>query len=146
PRPKDRRSHAIGAALAVLTGLFFLMTPWGDGLRLRSYDLLFLLRPATDRSVLQDVVILSMDEESARALDQDPDRPWDRTVHTRLLRELTVRGARLVVFDTLWDDPSPDPLIDQQLAAAIQEHGRVVLAAHWKGDRGHADRPSVQNV
>src|SRR6185503_2500285 len=118
----ERRGPGIGAAITVLLGLFFLMTPLGDGLRLRSYDFLFLVRPSTDPAALDDVVILSMDEASQDKLQQDANRPWDRAVHTRLLRELTARGARLVVFDVLWDEPSTNRVVDEQLAAAIRDH------------------------
>jgi len=137
------RSAWIGAAITLLAGLFFLMTPLGDGLRLRSYDLLFRVRPAPKEAALDEVVILSMDEESGRELNQDADRPWDREVHTRLLKELTKRGAGPVVFDVLWDQPSTNRLVDEQLGDAIREHGRVVLAAHW---RRLPDLPGLQQV
>src|SRR5207247_2470381 len=65
------------------------------------------------------------------------------SLHTRLVRELTRRGAKLIVFDVLWSEPSTNSLVDQELTEAIREHGRVVLAAHW---RKLPDFPGLQQV
>jgi CHASE2 domain-containing sensor protein len=109
--------------------LVLLISPLGRSLTSLSFDLLYLFRPTTDSAMLKEIVILSMDEESRAKLGQDPDRPWDRTVHARLLRELKARGAKVVAFDVLFDEPSPNPQADQQFSDAIREQGNVVLAA-----------------
>jgi CHASE2 domain-containing sensor protein len=116
-----------------------MVSPIGRLLELHSFDLLYLFRPSPERARLADVVILKMDEESRRALSQDPNQPWDRTVHARLLRELSTRHAKVVAFDVLFDVPAADPAADEQLAAAIREHGHVVLAANVQAskDLGH---------
>jgi CHASE2 domain-containing sensor protein len=120
------RNGAIGAASAVLLGLLFLESRLGDGLKNLSYDLPFLVAPQAD---LAEVVIIYMDEESRDLYRQDPEKPWDRSIHAGLVRELTRRGAGAVVFDVLFSPASPDTNADWQLAQAIRQHGKVVLAA-----------------
>jgi CHASE2 domain-containing sensor protein len=75
---------------------------------------------------MADVVIVKMDEESLKVLHQNPNASWDRALHAQLLEELSARGARLVVFDVLFDVPSPG---DDLFRAAIEKHGNVVVAA-----------------
>lgn len=52
---------------------------------------------------------------------------YQRWFHTRVLRNLKWLGARVVVFDVVFD--GADPELDPGFAAAIREHGRVILAA-----------------
>src|SRR5262249_43856172 len=52
-------------------------------------------RPATE------VQIIEMDQRSFR--NQDTAALWDRTNHVGLLQKLTKDGARVVVFDVLFD-------------------------------------------
>ena len=55
--------------------------------------------------------------------------PWDRNHHTELVKRLSAEGARAVVFDIVFADPSPrNPEIDQTFATAIAENGKVILA------------------
>jgi CHASE2 domain-containing sensor protein len=132
-------------ALPVLAGAWLLLSPLGQLFALWSFDLLFLFRPDPDPAALGGVVILAIDEESYGALRQNPNRPWDRGVHERLVRELAARRAKLVVFDVLFDEPSPDPKADGQFAAAIRDYGRVVLAASVQQGRGEA-RPASSRL
>lgn len=56
---------------------------------------------------------------------QNPDHK--RAFHARLLQNLTQLGAKVVVFDIVFDREIPT--IDDYFAAAIKAHGKVVLAA-----------------
>jgi len=61
-----------------------------------------------------------------------PGRPvrfqvYQRWFHTRVLRNLHKLGARVVVFDVVFD--GEDPELDPAFAAEIQAHGKVILAA-----------------
>lgn len=61
-----------------------------------------------------------------------PGRParfqvYQRWFHARVLRNLQKLGARVVVFDVVFD--GEDPELDPAFAAAIQDHGKVILAA-----------------
>jgi len=52
---------------------------------------------------------------------------YQRWFHARVLRNLKKLGARVVVFDIVFS--GADPELDADFARAIQEHGKVVLAA-----------------
>lgn len=131
----------MGCILPVLAGLLAL-SPAGRSLALLSYDLLFLFRPAAERADVSDVVILVMDEESREALAQDPNKQWDRGVHSRLMRELAAQRAKVVAFDVLFDEPSPDPKADQEFGDALRTHGGAVLAMVVRTSRSEGQPPS----
>ncbi len=125
PEKKWKRGW-VGALLTAFIGAFFLVTPFGESLTHLSYDIPFALRS----DIRPDgAVIVSMDEESYRLLNQAPAGPWDRSEHTRLVKELTKRHARAVVFDLLFDQASTDHAIDQEFASAMMANREVVLAA-----------------
>lgn len=135
----------VGAALAVILGCLFLPLNLGKGLRDWSFDLPFLTR--ADRR-LDEVVMLYLDEQSYGDLRQDPAH-FDRGLHAGLIRRLTQEGARLIVFDILFIDPArPLTPADQELANAMRDSGRVVLAAQYFEDnplqnRGSNVRPPI---
>jgi CHASE2 domain-containing sensor protein len=135
----------LGGALPALAGLFALVSPVGEPLRLFGFDALYLFRPAPDQKALGGVVVLKMDEESRAALHQDPNREWDRKAHGRLVEKLTEAHAKAVVFDVLFDLPSGNPVADLQLAEAIRQAGNVVLAAKVEATR-EAGRPGSSQV
>jgi len=136
------RTGLVGAGLSILFGLnfssieinlpeFSLATPVARWLAAFSYDLPFRL---PGRTATTEAVIVSMDKQSYDALGQDPSGEWSRQKHAQLLNRLLSEGARLVVFDILFDrppgKPSPNPVWDQELATAVdQAAGRVLLAA-----------------
>ncbi len=90
------------------------------GLDRSFYDAMLRLRPV--QAVSNEVVIVGIDTNTTSSLGQWPIR---RSFYADLLERLD--QARLVAIDLLVVDASPD---DDQLAAAIKKHGRVVLAAH----------------
>ena len=114
---------AIGCALAGAALAWF---PIGDGLAGLSYDLSQVI-PL--QSAPADVQIIHVDEESFRQFNQSP-RSWDRRLYAGLIDYLTRDGARLVVLDVWLHDEGP-PDADRELARAIAENGRVVLAAEY---------------
>ncbi len=76
------------------------------------------------RQPAPDIAIIVIDDKS---LAQIGFWPWERKVHANLLASL--RNARAVGFDILFTDADPhNPLVDQQLAQAIERNGKVVLA------------------
>lgn len=92
-----------------------------------SYDQPFLTRSL---EIPDDIVLVYLDDKSHQDLQQPYNRTWDRRWHTELIKRLTREGARAVVFDIIFADPSSrDPAIDTAMAKAIEENGRVVLAA-----------------
>ena len=116
----------IGALLSVFMGLAVHQNPWSRALENASYNLLFLPRPIAP---VDDAVIVYLDEESHKELDQRFNQAWDRQLHARLVEQLTAAGAKAVVFDIVFSDPGPASAADERFAAAIKANGRVVLAA-----------------
>ncbi len=110
----------------------WLLSPAADALARLSYDLLFVVRGDID---VPPATIVYLDEGSARALGQTPDA-WDRRLHAALVRKLRADGARAVLFDIVFAGPSADPAADEDFAAAIREHGHVILGAALELEEG----------
>lgn len=118
----------VSFALTVLAGVILLQFPIGGSITRVSFDLPFALRgdlPATN------VAIVYLDEVSHRQLNQPMTAPWDRSLHARLIRQLTAEGAKAIVFDILFTDVSENPSADDELAEAIKKSGRVILAGNY---------------
>ncbi len=142
--PLKTRWRWLALAAPVAVGLLLLLSPLGRGLCLLSFDLLFLFRSQPEDVGRDNVIILNMDEGSCQELHQDPNKPWDRSVHAQLIRELKARGARVIVFDLLFDNPAPNPASDAQLAEAIRDHGNVVLASKLETTKDQTGLPKIQ--
>jgi adenylate cyclase len=84
------------------------------------------------------VVVVAIDEPSFSEVGLQ--WPWPRELHAKLVDELVRAGASVVAFDIVFSEPS-NPKGDAELARAIRESGRVVLAgdvvfqdtAHFRG-------------
>lgn len=72
-------------------------------------------------------VIVGIDEPSFAEIGRA--WPWPRSLHANLVRSLAGAGARVIVFDVLFAEPSDDPEQDLALEQAIADAGNVVLAA-----------------
>ncbi len=126
PRSSSRlRGDLTGVGVGVLLGFAALilgpkeLTEW-------SYDLLFV---AHREAVPSEVLVVYMDDESHRTLNQPWFQSWDRSLHARLLQKLKAMGALAVVFDILFDLPDPeDPTGDLRFIEAIRGYGKVILA------------------
>jgi adenylate cyclase len=116
---------ALGGALLTACAGFLCWFPWARGLERLSFDLPFLFQ----RAAPSELVLVYVDAQVKAALNQPLDQPLDRRWHTRLLERLKQDGARLVLFDLLFDQPAADPATDVNFAAAMRAHGRVVLVA-----------------
>lgn len=124
-----------GMTLAVLTGIICSF-PIGDGLALKSYDLLYHFRAARPP---QEAVIVYIDDDSLKDLKKPGERALDRSYYARLIERLRRDGAAAVMMDILFTDPGPNPDADQLLREAIAANGKVVLA----GQRVPADDPRL---
>ena len=74
-------------------------------------------------------VVIYMDDESHTEMNQDENAAWDRALHAKLVDYLRQDHARSITFDVVFNNPGPSPGADQSLAKAIQDSGKVVLAA-----------------
>lgn len=126
PLPQRLRLEWLGltcllAALAVLISLAA-RAPGVREINQQTYDLSMQLTPRPPAS--DAIVLVIIDDASLEALGY---WPWRRAVHAALLPHL--RQARVVGLDILLADPSPAGGTDDAvLAAALRDHGRVVLA------------------
>jgi len=121
----------LGALLAVTLGVGLLVfhLTLGEKLIYLSYDLPFLHRPITKPN---EAVLIYMDDDSHRELQQPYDGPWDRGLFAQLVERLTAEQAKAVVFDILFSGPNlhhPDG--DERFARAIKANGKVVLGADY---------------
>lgn len=115
------RSLPGGIAALTVAGLLQLGA-WNPLERI-AYNALFQLRgpiPWDER-----VAVIEIDEASLKQLGRFP---WSRQRYAALLERLAQAEPSVVVFDLIFSEASPE---DAQLAAAMQSHGRVVLAQAW---------------
>lgn len=69
-----------------------------------------------------NIAIIAIDSKS---LDEIGTYPWPRAIHAALLDRLQTEPPRLIAFDVLFPQPSPD---DAAFATAMQKNGSVLLA------------------
>ena len=115
-----------GALLAIAIGLACLRFSFAEPLARLSYNLPFLLRSNLDTD---KIILVYLDEESAKQLRQPIDDVWNRALHSPLLDRLTQENARLVFYDIVFDQPAADPAADVAFADSIRRNGRVILGA-----------------
>jgi len=113
-----------GCLLAIGVGFACLHYSFAEPLTRTSYDLPFVWRATLDT---HEIVLVYLDEESAKQLHQPIDDIWNRTLHVPLLERLTKEGARLAVYDIIFDTASPDPARDAAFANALQGFGKAIL-------------------
>ena len=75
-----------GSLLAVTIGLACLRFSFGEPFARSSYDLPFLLRSNLDT---REAVLVYLDDDSAKQLQQPLDNLWNRALHVPLLDRLT---------------------------------------------------------
>lgn len=71
------------------------------------------------------VVVIAIDDSSISRLGRFP---WSRQRYVELLNTLETANPSLIAFNLLWSESSPH---DAQLAQAMTQNGRVVLAEGW---------------
>lgn len=111
-----------GGASALLFGLLLSLGAL-QPLEQIAYKILFQCRGEATWS--DRVVVVKIDDLSLQEFGRFP---WQRSQYTKLLNVLSQNENNVVVFDMLWSEASPD---DAELAQAMMQHGRVVLAQAW---------------
>jgi adenylate cyclase len=123
-----------GIMLVVLVGQLLLLK-LGSGFARWSYDLPMVWM---SQDVPDNLVMVYLDARVKANLGQPTDQPLNRWFYTQLLDRLTAEGARLVLFDILFDSPQVGTNADAGFAEAIRKHGNVVLVGdfvkQWQGD------------
>jgi CHASE2 domain-containing sensor protein len=99
---------------------------------LLTYDWRFNLRG--ERKPLQDILIITIDEESEQVLQQGSH--WNRSLHAEMIRTLIKHKPRLIVYDVIFKDPTEeaeDKVLANALYDAYDEErdvGLVILAGY----------------
>src|SRR5258708_1258523 len=97
-----RRTIIAGTLLATGLGLVCLRYSFAEPLVRLSYDLPFLVRATIET---HEIVLVYLDEYSAKQLNQPIDDIWNRALQARLLDRLTEEKARMVFYDIVFDQP-----------------------------------------
>lgn len=155
PPPGGRRirySTCVGCGTGLLLAVVVALLGWDDRgdtwFHQVSYDLPFTLRMASGANPPAGFLVIYMDEDSHRPLNQPFDQPWLRELHAELLDRLNTAGARLVGFDVLFSRETEAPKsgaetrADEALVAAMQTRTNVVIASHVR-QTSHAGRIKV---
>ncbi len=126
-RTRERyRAIIVVAFLSVLTALVLQSMVLIDTFQLKTVNTLFSLRGAvTPRDT--SIVIVAIDDQTLRSL---PGKlPYPRSYYARLVHNLKRAGARMIIFDVEFTEPTHDaPEEDLLLAAAVSDMKQVVLA------------------
>jgi len=125
------RSKAIVMGLLVGSlGVVANILPFGLDLE-ENYGLQWLFDYRDVRPPPSDVVIVSLDKESAGRLGIEPADPakWPRSYHADLVSSLKNMGAAVIVFDMIFRSDSPIREEDEMFGEAIRNAGNVVIAS-----------------
>jgi adenylate cyclase len=123
-RLKSRLWGGVGGALLAMVVGWILLHPVGDALTRLSYDLPFLFR----NDAPEELVMVQFDMTMMTKLGLAPNGLPSRRHHAQLVERVMRDGARIVVFDVVFDGDSAEPGVDDALARAMAAHPPVVLA------------------
>jgi CHASE2 domain-containing sensor protein len=138
----DSILYRAGVLLAVLVlGLLayaLSVWAWNSPVELGAYDMLLRMRPAA--APRSDIVIVGIDEESTSSLGRPP---LPRTVHARIVARLRRAGAKVIVYDKMFAQPSTSyPGSDSALQRAFSASGNVFLPMVYDPLRSTSWTPS----
>lgn len=123
---KRKRRFVTGLAIAIVIGSLYCLISHFDlfhGMQQQSSDILFKAAALNSGSEpADDIVIIGIDDRSLDELGRFSS--WPRSYHAHVVDALAEAGARVIVFDILFSEPSPD---DELLAASIGNAGNVIL-------------------
>ena len=113
----------IGIAATIVGNIFSFFVLFGPAERL-NIDVLNVFMPSVETS--DDIVIVAIDESSFSAFETQ--WPWPRELHGMLIERLVEEGARDIIFDVVFAEPS-EPDSDGYFADAISNAENVILAS-----------------
>jgi adenylate cyclase len=122
------------AVLAAMSALVLGRIPVFENLELRTIDVRFALRGPL---VLPDTMIALVEVDDEAFASVPGTWPYPRSYFARAVRNLSQAGARLIVLDIEFTEPSIGRSgEDAALVQAVREAGNVVLAAKIVYDQG----------
>ena len=120
------RRFFVGIAIALSFGAFLALAFHFNllhTLQQRGSDLPFQAARLEQQSAHNEsIIIVGIDEKSLEKLGHFPS--WSRSYYAELIQILAEAGARVIVFDLLLAEPTPN---DEELATAIKNADNVVL-------------------
>lgn len=124
--PRRLKQSLAVTTLVVLVGLLFATSPYGRQLE-EQIGLPWLFKLRGEIPASNDVVVVSIDQESARALNL-PAKPrkWPRNFHGQLVEKLTAHGATAIGFDIIFDE-TREAELNQRFANGIRKANNVIL-------------------
>jgi len=123
----------LGVAIGIV-GIITSSTPVGLHLE-ENFGLEILFRLRGHRTPPPDVIVVSIDKESADLLDQDPDvANWHRSLHARLTETLAERGAAVIAFDVFFEEYT-NLEGDLAFAEAMRKANNVVLCERLQSEK-----------
>ena len=108
--------------LIIISSIFFSTNLWKN-LELKAYDILFSLR--NNREISNDVVIVSIDDETFASLDTR--WPFKRQLYAKLIDNLENAGAKTIVFDIEFTEKS-DTFDDSLFSNELNKYNNIILA------------------
>lgn len=118
-------SSYIITAIMILIGISSSEVEFIQGIERATYDYrMNVIRGPREAS--KDIVIVAIDDQSYAALDQA--FPWPRGWNKTLLENLTEAGAKLIVYDVQYDEPS-NHVDDSMFVEGLMETDNVILVS-----------------
>ncbi|OED40632.1 hypothetical protein AB833_11205 [Chromatiales bacterium (ex Bugula neritina AB1)] len=78
-----------------------------------------------------DLIVVGID---GRSVAENGRWPWSRLDQATIVDNLTAAGAKVILIDILYSEPSLNaPVKDARLAFSIEQSGRVILPVHTEG-------------
>src|SRR5215210_2050614 len=130
----DHRAALAAAAVALLAALTLHASGVLDGLERDSVNTRFSVRGPQP---VDDTVVVTIDEQTFS--DLDTTWPFSRKLHARMVDRLWRAGARLIVYDVQFTEPSPDAAADMALYRAVSRAGGVLLATGESDSEGRTN-------
>jgi adenylate cyclase len=122
---------AVGTAMTGL-GLLAYGTNVFRDLDLQSVDARFSIRGS--QKAPEDIVLVKVDDKTFS--DLQTRQELFRPLHAKLIHRLKKDGAKVIVYDFQFTEPSPDPRVDNKLITAVADAGNLVLATTEVNDNG----------
>jgi CHASE2 domain-containing sensor protein len=132
-RRSSRLAAVVVATIAASVGLVALVTHAFGGLEASTVDTRFSLRGPERPSHL---VVVAIDDKTFSDLGLD--WPFPRSLHGKAIDRLTAYGARQIVYDVQFSEPTK-PRQDMALYDAVARSRRVILATTATDSHGHTN-------
>jgi adenylate cyclase len=132
-RKKGILSAVVIAIAAFVFSLILMLIKPGQIAELKYTDQLFEWRGPLDVTE-SPIVLVAI---SQQADDEIPYKfPWPTNLHAKLVENLNKAGAKVIVFDVVFNNPDTYDLKNDSLfAEAIQKYGNVILAGDLQRDQ-----------